>query len=533
MVEIGGLQKTTMTRSTETPVRRKLPIGIQTFAKIREEDYYYVDKTPYALRLIESGTHYFLSRPRRFGKSLFLDTLAELFAGNEPLFRGLYIHDRWDWSVRYPVVRLSFAEGRLETRAELDQRIRSLLAHNARTLGVEVPLDADIAETFICLIEGAHARYGQRVVVLVDEYDKPILDNLTTPEVARAMREGLRNLYSVIKGQDAHIRFAFLTGVSKFSKVSIFSGLNNLRDITVSAEYSAICGYTEEDLDAVFAPELEGLDRERILHWYNGYNWLGEAVYNPFDLLLLFQEREFRPYWFETGTPTFLVDVLMQRRFFTPQLARTLASEALLSAFDVDTMAPEALLWQTGYLTFHGQRRIGARIEYELGYPNLEVAYSLNDALLKGLMGDPSLAEQVTLSAYEALVRADTTLLRHHLERLYASILHDWYRKNPITHYEGYWASVFYSHLAALGLELIAEDVTHHGCIDLTVKLPERIYLFEFKVVPDEPEGAALAQLLAKGYAEKYRGGGLPVHLVGIEFSKRARNVVALDAVTG
>ncbi|WP_217127132.1 PD-(D/E)XK nuclease domain-containing protein, partial [Hydrogenophilus thiooxidans] len=219
--------------------------------------------------------------------------------------------------------------------------------------------------------------------------------------------------------------------------------------------------------------------------------------------------------------------------FFTPQLERLYATEELLSAFDVDTMAPEALLWQTGYLTFHGQRRIGARIEYELGYPNLEVAYSLNDALLKGLMGDPSLAEQVTLSAYEALVRADTTLLRHHLERLYASIPHDWYRKNPITHYEGYWASVFYSHLAALGLELIAEDVTNHGCIDLTVKLPERIYLFEFKVVPDEPEGQALAQLLAKGYAEKYRGGGLPVHLVGIEFSKRARNVVAVDAVTG
>ncbi|MBW7657254.1 ATP-binding protein [Hydrogenophilus thermoluteolus] len=514
--------------------RKKLPIGIQTFAKIREHDaYYYVDKTPYALRLIESGTHYFLSRPRRFGKSLFLDTLAELFAGNEPLFRGLYIHDRWDWNVRYPVVRLSFAEGRLQTAAALDEHIHVLLSDNAERLGITIePPPMDTHLRFKRLIERAAEKAGQRVVVLVDEYDKPILDNLTTPEVARAMREGLRNLYSVIKGQDAHIRFAFLTGVSKFSKVSIFSGLNNLNDITVDAQYSAICGYTEEDLDAVFAPELEGLDRERILHWYNGYNWLGEAVYNPFDLLLLFQKREFRPYWFETGTPTFLVDVLMQRRFFTPQLARTLASEALLSAFDVDTMAPEALLWQTGYLTFHGQRRIGARIEYELGYPNLEVAYSLNDALLKGLMGDPSLAERATLSAYEALVRGEIDGLRQHLERLYASIPHDWYRKNPITHYEGYWASVFYSHLAALGLELIAEDVTHHGCIDLTVKLPERIYLFEFKVVADEPEGAALAQLRAKGYAEKYRGQGVPVHLVGVEFSKRQRNVVAVDAVT-
>ncbi|MEW6695644.1 MAG: AAA family ATPase [Pseudomonadota bacterium] len=514
-------------------MRRKLPIGIQTFAKIREgEAYYYVDKTRFALQLIESGTHYFLSRPRRFGKSLFLDTLAELFAGNEALFRGLYAHPRWDWGVRHPVIRLSFAEGRLQSAAALDEHIHVLLSDNAERLGVTIeppPLDTHLR--FKRLIERAAEHAGRRVVVLVDEYDKPILDNLTEPDVARAMREGLRNLYSVIKGQDAHIRFAFLTGVSKFSKVSIFSGLNNLNDITVGAEYSAICGYTEDDLDTVFAPELDGLDREQIRHWYNGYNWLGESVYNPFDLLLLLQKREFRPYWFETGTPTFLVDVLTQRRFFTPQLSCTLASEALLSAFDVDTMVPEALLWQTGYLTFRGQRRMGARLEYELACPNLEVAYSLNDALLKGLLGDPSVAERVTRSAYAALASADMAALRRHLESLYASIPHDWYRANPIAQYEGYWASVFYSHLAALGLELIAEDVTHHGCIDLTVRLPERIYLFEFKVVGDAPEGKALAQLQARGYADQYRASGVPVHLVGIEFSKTQRNVVGLAAL--
>jgi hypothetical protein len=198
------------------------------------------------------------------------------------------------------------------------------------------------------------------------------------------MRDGLRNLYSVIKGQDAHIRFAFLTGVSKFSKVSLFSGLNNLMDITVDASFSAICGYTEADLDEVFAPELEGLDREQIRAWYNGYNWLGEAVYNPFDLLLLFKQRRFRPWWFETGTPTFLVDVLTERGFYTPRLSNLRADEALLSAFDVDHLAPEALLWQTGYLTFTGSRQIGARWEYSLGYPNLEVEAALNDALLKG-----------------------------------------------------------------------------------------------------------------------------------------------------
>ena len=512
--------------------RKKLPIGIQTFAKMREEDYYYVDKTAYALKLVEEGSHYFLSRPRRFGKSLFLDTLAELFAGNEPLFRGLYIHDKWDWTKQYPVIRISFGSGRLEKREELDRRIRNLLEENRIRLGLDCPDTGDIPGCFAALIQAAEAKYGQRVVVLVDEYDKPILDNLAEPDIARSMREGLRNLYSVIKDSDARIQFAFLTGVSKFSKVSIFSGLNNLRDITISAEYSAICGYTEEDVDTVFAPELEGLDRQRIREWYNGYHWLGEAVYNPFDLLLLFKERDFRPWWFETGTPTFLVETLTRRRYFTPQLERTYASEALLSAFDVDQMAVEALLWQTGYLTFRGQRRLGARIEYRLGYPNLEVETSLNDALLKGLMGDASLAEAVTRRLFEALTGGDTNTLRRHFESLFAGIPHDWFRNNPITQYEGYWASVFYSHLAALGLDLIAEDVTNQGRIDLTVKLPERIYLFEFKVVELEPEGKALDQLKARAYADKYQAEGKPIHMVGIEFSGEARNLAGFEAET-
>ncbi|MDR0379664.1 MAG: AAA family ATPase, partial [Candidatus Accumulibacter sp.] len=280
--------------------RKKLPIGIQTFAKIREADYYYVDKTPFALRLIEEGTVYFLSRPRRFGKSLFLDTLSELFAGNEPLFRGLYCHDQWDWQTKYPVIRISFAEGIMESREGLDARIHRILAENERRLGVPKG-EGDIPDRFIDLIQAAEARFGQRAVILVDEYDKPILDKLSNPELAREMRDGLRNLYSVIKGQDAHVKFAFLTGVSKFSKVNIFSGLNNLKDITLDVRYSSICGYTEADVDTVFAPELEGLDRDKIRHWYNGYNWRGEAVYNPFDLLLLFDCREFRSFWFETG----------------------------------------------------------------------------------------------------------------------------------------------------------------------------------------------------------------------------------------
>jgi hypothetical protein len=185
----------------------------------------------------------------------------------------------------------------------------------------------------------------------VDEYDKPILDHLTEPEVAKEMREGLRNLYSVLKGRDADLRLVFLTGVSKFSRVSIFSGLNNLYDLTLDPTYGTICGYTDEDIDQVFAPELEGLDREEIRHWYNGYRWGQVSVYNPFDVLLLFQAREFRSWWFETGTPTFLVNWLKERKFYTPRLERMWSNESLLSAFDVDHIEPEAMLWQTGYLT--------------------------------------------------------------------------------------------------------------------------------------------------------------------------------------
>ena len=509
--------------------RKKLPIGIQTFSEIRTEGYYYADKTAFCLKLAQQGKYYFLSRPRRFGKSLLIDTLGELFSGNQALFTGLYVEDKWDWSVQYPVIRISFGGGIIENKADLTNKIQEQLRINQEILHITCQ-DQSTSVCFAELVRLTHEKTGQRVVILVDEYDKPILDNLLKPDVAKEIRDGLRNFYSVIKDCDAHIKFAMLTGVSKFSKVSLFSGLNNLRDITISSEFSSICGYTDDDINTVFAPELEGLDRNQIRRWYNGYNWTGTSVYNPFDVLLLFQERQFKAHWFETGSPTFLIDLLAQRGFFTPDLAQRQTSLELLSAFDVEKISSEALLFQTGYLTI-------SRLEeplpnywiYVLGYPNHEVETSLNAALLGAFGLDEQKALHNRLSLLKQLKSNDFAQMQTLFTAFFASIPHDWYRNNPIAQYEGYYASVFYSYFAALGLDIILEDTTNQGRIDMTVKFNEQVYLIEFKVVELVPEGKALQQLQDRGYADKYRSLRQPIHLIGVEFSKESRSVVGFD----
>jgi hypothetical protein len=511
--------------------RKKLPIGIQTFSEIREGTYYYVDKTPLILNMLDNGKYYFLSRPRRFGKSLMLDTIAELFEGNKALFNGLYAENHWDWSKTAPVLRFSFGAGQVRDRQDLDIHIRFLLQQNQQRLTIECDLDVKdhISNCFADLIQKAHQQTGKKVVILIDEYDKPILDNITKPDLAREMREGLRNFYSVIKDNDAHIQFAMLTGVSKFSKVSLFSGLNHMRDITVSSEYSAICGYTDEDVDSVFAPELAGLDRDEIRRWYNGYNWTGTSVYNPFDLLLLFKEREFRNYWFETGTPTFLVDLLSQRHSFMPDFSQYLTSEALLSSFDVDDIATEALMFQAGYLTIRAVQRMGVQQRYIMGYPNREVESSLNEVVLRRYTNTASVAVQQGSRLYELLMINDFKGLEQLFTAFYANIPNDWYRNNPIAQFEGYYASVFYSYFASIGLDIRLEDVTNRGRIDMTVLFNNHIYIIEFKVVETAPEGKAMVQLKARNYAEKYQAHQQPIHLMGVEFSKEAKGLVGFE----
>ena len=520
--------------------RRRLPIGIRTFRKLREQDCYYVDKTAYVDRLLHEDTHYFLSRPRRFGKSLFLDTLKEVFEGNEALFAGLYIHDRHDWSQRHPVVRLSFGGGTFTEPAALHADVMAQLDGLARDK--EIPVRYDTAPArFRHLLQALHKETGQLVAVLVDEYDKPILDALVeAPEVARTNRDYLRGLYGVIKDSDAHVRFTFLTGISKFSKVNLFSQLNNLTDLTLDPVYSSICGYTESDLDTVFAPELAGLDRERVREWYNGYNWRGaEKVYNPYDVLLLLRRREFAAHWFETGTPAFLVDTLFERRVASVSLDRTVSTAALLSTFDVggrsaaDHIGTEALLFQTGYLTITGQDELGGELLYRLGYPNREVRQSLNRVLLRHLVQDAERQTANSMRLARLLAAHDCAGLQELFHAFFASIPYHWYTNNDIANYEGYYASVFYSYFAALGYAIVVEESSSHGRLDMAVRTDGHVYLFEFKVAEISSAGSALAQLQERDYAAKYRGRGEPIHLIGVEFSRETRNVTAFEVADG
>ena len=517
-------------RPGTTMMRRRLPIGMQTFRELREEHCYYVDKTAYIRRLLDTGKHYFLSRPRRFGKSLFLDTCKELFEGNEALFEGLGINaGGWEWSQRRPVLRLSFGSGNFTAPDDLRSEVLAHLEALEDDAGI-APRGGTAPARFRNLMKALHQRTGRRVAVLIDEYDKPILDALETPAIARANRDFLRGLYATIKDSDAHVRFTFITGVSKFSKVSLFSGLNNLTDITLEPEYSAICGYTDHDLDSVFAPELPGLDRERIRDWYHGYGWRGEEkVYNPFDILLLFRRRRFGAWWFETGTPTFLVETLYRRRVSSVALDGMVASDELLSTFDVDAIATEALLFQTGYLTIQDEEDLGGEVLYRLGYPNREVRQSLNRSLLRYLVQDASRQMANSARLYRLLQAKDFAGLEALFQAFFASIPYEWYTNNDIAEYEGYYASVFYSYFAGLGLDITVEDSSNHGRLDMAVRSDGSVYLFEFKVVELAPTGAALAQLKARRYADKYRAAGQPIYLIGVEFSKDARNLAAFE----
>jgi hypothetical protein len=509
---------------------KKLPLGIANLSEIITQGYAYVDKSRFVHELADSGKYYFLSRPRRFGKSLFLDTLKEAFEGNRELFRGLWLEDHWDWEARHPVIRISFGEGVFRDRERLEEKIWEQLSLHEERLGVDCPFRT-ISGRFGQLIEQTARKFGQGVAVLVDEYDKPILDCIADPVLAADIREGLKDFYSVIKDSDAHLQFVFLTGVSKFSKVSLFSGLNNLTDITLEHRFSAICGWTEAELAATFAEHLEDKYLDEIRRWYNGYSWLGEKVYNPYSLLNHLRTGLFRNYWFETATPEFLIRLLTARRYDIPAIERIEIGPELLGSFDVESIFPETLLFQAGYLTITGQEEIlPGEVLYRLNYPNHEVKKSFTEHLLTFFTQQPVAMKKTLRTVVNALRYGQVDDLREVFHSVFAAIPHDWYRKNDLAAYEGYYCAVFYCYFSGLGLDTRPEEPTSHGRIDMTVLFENQAYIFEFKVTDlDQTPGSALEQIKAKGYADKYRAAAEAVYLIGVEFERDKRNIVGFE----
>jgi hypothetical protein len=514
--------------------RKKLPIGIQSFREIRnpEENYVYIDKTDIAYQMIENGKYYLLSRPRRFGKSLFLSTLSEIFRGNKKYFEGLSIYDKWNWDEKFPVVEISFASGGYRSEEYIREIIYSILDENCQNLGVE-------SETcyskvpgiyFQRLIRHAYKKYNQKVVVLIDEYDKPVLNNIGNENkaISYSARDILRDFYSAIKDSDRYLRFVFLTGVSKFSKLNLFSGLNNLEDITIDDRFATITGYTHDDLKENFSDYTDGVDLEKVKKWYNGYNYFGKPIYNPFDILLFFSKGgEYKNYWWQTGNPSFLIEILKQGRYYLPDLENMVVSEEVLNAFDVGQIDIVALLWQTGYLTFDRKVDKQVRMYYKLKVPNLEIQMSLNALFFDYLanLGNTSLKKQS--NAVDAILNHDLESLKKLLYSLFAAIPYDNYVNNNISVYEGYYASVVFTFLSSLGFEVRTEDHTNVGRVDMTMIGPDSIFIIEFKV--DMPNESAIHQIETKKYYEKYLAENKNIYLIGIHFDSEERNIINFE----
>jgi hypothetical protein len=510
---------------------QKYPIGIQSFKSLRQDGYIYIDKTRYLKKLSDTGKAYFLSRPRRFGKSLFVDMMECAFSGRKELFKGLCLEDNWDWNKSYPVLKISFGSGVHRNIEELRQTIDSMLIDWKNEFDFTYE-KRGLQNRFAEAIHQAYERSDNTpVVVLIDEYDKPILDNITNIPLAVELREELKNFYSVLKDADQYLKFVFITGVSKFSKVSLFSGLNNLKDITIDRKYSTICGYTQDELETNFTEELKLYNKELVRSWYNGFSWGNGTVYNPFDMLLFFDSGVFRNYWFESGTPRFLLKLLEENHYFIPDLEHVEASEAIAESFEIEDLTIETLLFQTGYLTIKEIKELLPGVfTYRLSYPNLEVKMSLNDALLSYISKRQSAKEKNRIALFEVLKANNFRQMEELFQSFFAAIPHDWFRKNNIEEYEGFYASVFYAYFCALGLDVKAEDTTNHGRIDMRVIFAKRCYIFEFKLVEaSNTSGAAIKQIKERQYAEKYRADFAEIYLIGVEFDKTKRNITAFD----
>jgi len=522
---------------------RKLPIGVQNFEDLRQNEYLYVDKTKYIVQLL-CGKVYFLSRPRRFGKSLFLSTLAAYFRGQKELFKGLYIEKaeeelakqegRKAWQ-QYPILYLDFNASNYKETDSLAINLNNHLTAWEKLYGTE-PSEQDYSTRFIGIIRRAHAQTGKQVVILIDEYDKALLDTLDDERLNTQYRDVLGAFFSVIKTCDEHLRFSFLTGVTKFSKVSVFSGLNNLRDISQLPDFAAICGITETELQKNFTPEIEALANklklpinetlETLRKRYDGYLFAqeGDNVYNPFSLLNTFASRVLKDYWYATGTPDFLVKYLKEAHYFIPDLEGDVRLDDYgLDKHRADAHDPIPILFQTGYLTI--KEYVTARNYYRLGYPNDEVRYGFLNNLKSSFL---PLDRGLGISIFKFLDDIDAQDVDSFMERLqtvFAHLPYDTTERTEVKFRERDYQIVVYLVFALLGQYTATEVVGTTGRADCVVITATTVYVFELKLWSAGSAEEALQQIIAKDYAAKYASSGKEIILVGASFDEEKRNI--------
>ena len=508
---------------------RKLPIGIQTFEKIRRGGYLYVDKTEQVWRLASSSVPNFLSRPRRFGKSLLLSTFEAYFEGKKELFEGLAIEkleEKWE---KYPVLHLDLNARKYEQPEDLTAMLNQYLERWETIYGTE-KRDREPEERFEYVIQRAYERTGKGVVVLVDEYDKPLLQAIHNEELLESYRVMLKAFYGVLKSNDRYLRFVFLTGVTKFSQVSVFSDLNQLNDISMAKAYATICGLTKQELQDNFAPELEALAEENdqtfdevmetMTQQYDGYHFhqKGEGMYNPFSVLNAFDKQEFGNYWFQTGTPTFLVKSLQKADYDLRTLMDGVeASASTFTEYRAEENNPIPLIYQSGYLTikdFDNRFKI-----YTLGFPNDEVRYGFLNFLVPFYTSITDDKKNFYIGRFiQELEKGDIDSFMHRFEAFFADFP---YELNDKT--ERHYQVIVYLIFKLMGQFTQAEVHSAKGRADAVVQTPKYVYIFEFKLNGTAEE--ALRQINDKGYAEPFKGDSRQIMKIGVEFSAETRNV--------
>ncbi len=504
---------------------KQLTTSIYTFPKLIEGEFLYVDKTGYIYDIIKpASAQYFLSRPRRFGKSLMISTLKCIFQGRRELFKGLAIEQMdYDWET-YPVIHLDMGSTATENVEDTETMLWEMLDDVAH--GNSIKLTKKLLFTrFQQLIEKSAAE--KPVVILIDEYDKPLLGHIGKDTVGK-VQNLLKNFYSVIKTTEAAQRFVMITGVSKFSKVSIFSDLNNLTDLTMSPHSATLLGYTQQELESNFEGYIQRLAQKQNLSyeqtldmlrdWYNGYRFhhQAESVYNPVSVMKCFQEKEFQNYWFETGTPAFLLELLKKNPV---DLGDMEASETSFSTYEPAALRPLPLLVQTGYLTIKDVRMLGRSRQYTLGYPNFEIESSFSEWLARYFTELHSPEFDSTLRRiYDALQESRVEDMLENMKTFFASV------PNTITiENEKYYQTIFFTVLKVIGTMVEAEVNTNIGRIDAVLKTAGDIYIFEFKLRGSAEE--AMAQIKEKGYADQYGNDSRRCTLIGVEFDRTARNI--------